>query len=531
MLYLRCKRYKIMKNKNKWGLKDPIIDKSKSKNGKFVASYYFWRPDGTKGHSNTRSFNTEKRALSFAFELQNEKCQKAKENHTDLSKKTIEDAMDDYIKYLDDKLKIRSTEKTSKFKDYQNDMKAMKKHHTLASMLHKRLYDLEEDDFYEWVKYIDQKDIKDRINGLSGSRVWSYRKTMRQFLKYLSKEQYFSFDRNLSTTLEKRMFEYKPKNKDSGKREDIYVPTYLDIQIMGYSIDRKNFIGDYDYVLLKFLFYSGVRICEAIALQWKNVDFNRGLIRIRNSINQNEKRENVMHRINKDVGKTKNRNSRRDIPMMEVYYKLFKNYKNNYLKHFNLNERQAESAFCFPKLQSKYKDNRDCGPYYYQTQKWIGREINDICEKSGINNFPPESLRHACAKFISNDLRILESEAYDLFGHTDNKMLKEVYADLNSEETALRIARRQPGLFYINEEYERQLKEQQKERMKEFEKGEKLDSNFFTEQFRAIKAKIEHLIDEGRNYYTYNELEEPVIDRLVKQFHYDDMMTFIKEEE
>ena len=64
------------------------------------------------------------------------------------------------------------------------------------------------------------------------------------------------------------------------------------------------------------------------------------------------------------------------------------------------------------------------------------------------------------------------------------------------------------------------------EKRAQFEKGKKLEEDFFNDQFHAIKAKIEHLIDEGRTYYTYNELEASVIERLVKQFHYDDMMTF-----
>ena len=57
-----------------------------------------------------------------------------------------------------------------------------------------------------------------------------------------------------------------------------------------------------------------------------------------------------------------------------------------------------------------------------------------------------------------------------------------------------------------------------------------LDSDFFQDQFHALRDKIEHLFDEGQTYYMYTELEEPVVDRLVKQFHYDDYMIFLKEE-
>lgn len=519
-----------MEKKNKWGLSDPVIDKSKSKNGKFVAYYYYWKEDGTRGHSNTRSFTTEKRALSFAQERQDEKCRKAKELRTDLSKKTIEDAMDDYIADLEEKLKIQTTDKASRFKDYLDDMKAMKKHHTPAYLLHRKLYDIEEDDFKEWAKHIDTKDIKDSLTGLSGSRVWSYRKTLGQFLDFLSKNDYFAFDRKMGTKLKNAMYEYKLKDKKTGKKEDTYVPTYEDISIIGYNIDRSNFSGEYDYVLIKFLFYSGLRICEAIALRWCDVDFDRGLIYVNNSINQKEKRDNAMRRLRKNIYKAKNETSIRCIPMMEVYYKMFKNYKYNYMKHFNLSDRDIDSAFCFPKLQSKEREGRDKGPYVYQTQKWIGQETSRLCDDAGIDNFPPESLRHACARFIANDLRILESEAYDLFGHTDNKMLKEVYANLRAEEKALRIARRQPGLFYRNEEYEQQLKEKQKERLKEFEKGQKLEGIQFQADFRATRDKIQHLIDQGRTYYTYTADEEKVITRLVNQFHFDETMTFIKEE-
>ena len=199
--------------------------------------------------------------------------------------------------------------------------------------------------------------------------------------------------------------------------------------------------------------------------------------------------------------------------------------------HFNLDERDMDLCFCFPKLQSKTKYGTDKGPGVYQTQKWIEHELKIYCELSGLGYFPPESLRHGCARFLANDLRILEAEAYDLFGHTDNKMLKEVYANLSAEEKAIRITKKQPGLFYRDEEYERKLKEEREKRIESFKKGSQLDSEFFHEQFFAIKSKIEHLIEDGKTFYTYTELEEPVINRLVKQFHYDDMMTFLKEEQ
>lgn len=519
-----------MNKKDNWGLPEPIISKGKSKNGKYVAMFYYWKEDGTKGHSNTRSFSTKKKAINYAKAKQEEWAKKMQEHPTDLSKKTILQCLNDYENDLNDKLNIRTTEKASRFKDTLDDVKSIRKNHAPASILNKRLYELEDDEFFEWIKHIDQKDIKNRLNGLSGSRVWSYRKTLGKFLDFLSKKEYFAFDKKLGSALKNNLYEYKLKKKESGKREDVYVPTYLDMNVLGYSIKRDNFLGDYDYVLFKVLFYSGIRICEIIALRWCDVDFDRGLIHIFNSINQKEKRANVMYRISKGVGRTKNKGSQRYIPIMEVYYKLFKNYKHNYQMHFKLDENEMWDCFCFPKLQSKEKEGKDKGPRVYQTQKWIQQELARRCDDSGVDKFPPESLRHGCARFIANDLRILESEAYDLFGHTDNKMLKEVYANLSAEEKAVRIAKRQPGLFYRDEEYERKLKEKQKKRAERFKKGEKLDSDFFQDQFHALRDKIEHLIDEGQTYYMYTELEEPVVDRLIKQFHYDDYMTFLKEE-
>lgn len=520
-----------MNSKDNWELPEPRISKSKSKNGLFVAEFQYYKADGTKGHTNTRSFTTEKRAIKMAKALQEESANKKRKGITKLSDKTIEQAIDDYVDYLDNLISIQTTKKASKFKGYQDDIKSLKNNHTPNDLLNTKIRELEDDDFKLWIKHINEKDIKGSISGLSGSRVWSYRKTINKFIEFLNKNEYFIFDKNLADNLHKHMYEYKIKPKDEGKREDVYVPTYLDINIFCSGYKRDTFLSDYCYCLYKILFFSGIRICEIISLRWKDVDFNSGLIHIDNSINQKELRSNVMYRINKGVGKTKNDKSKRYIPMMEVYYKLFKNYKRNYQKHFKLNDTYMDLAFCFPKLQSRYKDKDDFGPFVYQSQKWIRAEIERQCDETGIPYFPAESLRHACAKFIAKDLHILESEAYDLFGHTDNKMLKDVYADLTGEEKARRIAKRQKGLFYRNPEYEKQLKELQKKRIEEFKKGDKLEGELFREQFQATKAKIEHLIDEGTEYYTYNKDEEPIIDRLVKQYKFDEFMTFIKEEE
>jgi len=70
----------------------------------------------------------------------------------------------------------------------------------------------------------------------------------------------------------------------------------------GKGVDKDKigqFTNLYWYTFWSVLYFTGMRVGELIALQWKNIDFDdgdygTGVIYVTNAINHKEIRENVM---------------------------------------------------------------------------------------------------------------------------------------------------------------------------------------------------------------------------------------------
>lgn len=74
---------------------------------------------------------------------------------------------------------------------------------------------------------------------------------------------------------------HKEKVKVYSKEQLITLFDYLNSK-------PETYRNDFDKTLLRFLFYSGVRISEALALNWSDIDFQENTVTINKTLSQSK---------------------------------------------------------------------------------------------------------------------------------------------------------------------------------------------------------------------------------------------------
>ena len=215
--------------------------------------------------------------------------------------------------------------------------------------------------------------------------------------------------------------------------------------------DEANFIKP----LCITLMFAGLRIGEALALKWKNIDFNNKTIRVERAITQVPKFDeqgNIKDRITV-IGDTKTTCSVRDIPVTDIVIETLKQWKDKQ------NERQQTNPDVTAILTSptSFVFANDDGSYrtYSGTRKIFDR----FKRRNGLNKFNIHfhGLRHTFSNMLfemNENPKVIQQ----LLGHRDVKTTITVYNSVNSD--------------YVREATDRlntKIQEQQKEKEIEIE--------------------------------------------------------------
>lgn len=201
------------------------------------------------------------------------------------------------------------------------------------------------------------------------------------------------------------------------KRKDIKAPSVEDIN---YIIEEANSLckngakkyGNAAYVII-LIIYTGMRVSEAIGLQWKNVDIEKKEINIDHSLAmvREESADGQNHyRYVEKAAKTKD--SIRKIPLpnkaLEVIH-YFEQYHTSDNDYICVNDK-----------------NRN-----HYTKRQIERTLERIVQNSQCKNkaFTPHSLRHGYGSILLSkgiDIKIVS----ELLGHSDISFTYNVYIDV-----------------------------------------------------------------------------------------------------
>ena len=145
----------------------------------------------------------------------------------------------------------------------------------------------------------------------------------------------------------------------------------------------KKFINIVDnrfyYIIFNFFYYTGLRIGEVIALNWKDIDFNKKTLRVNKTLSYKVFDEKYV------ITTPKTNNSNRIIDLDDNLLKLLKEHKDNQKKTFGFNE----NWFVFG----------DVNPLPPTTFK---RYLSNYIKTANIKNITPHGFRHSHVSLLVN---------------------------------------------------------------------------------------------------------------------------------
>ena len=300
---------------------------------------------------------------------------------------------------------------------------------------------------YEIDNYAIQKLVNNLMEqGYSNDTVKKCKHLLNQFFEYAIDNKWILVNPTL-------------KVKIKGKR-NIYQANDDEIRdkfLNALNKDEANFIKP----LCITLMFAGLRIGEALALKWKNIDFDNKTIKVERAITQVPKFDeqgNIKDRITV-IGDTKTTCSVREIPVADIVIETLKQWKDKQ------NHRQQADPAVTTILTSptSFVFANDDGSY--RTYSGCRKIFDRFKKRNGLNKFNIHfhGLRHTFSNMLfemNENPKVIQQ----LLGHRDVKTTITVYNSVNSD--------------YVREATDRlntKIQEKQKEQAEEFSKDEMTD--------------------------------------------------------
>lgn len=212
-------------------------------------------------------------------------------------------------------------------------------------------------------------------------------------------------------------FLYIPKQKTSLEESERMTvdKKYLEKDVLKLFLSiAKDYGLDYDYTLFRVLAYTGVRVGEALALKWSDIDFDNKSISINRRITH---QKNNLVDFELDTPKTAT--SKRTISVdsimiaalneLKIYQQWFRS------KHGDV----ADFGFVFINLQTRKG--------YPQTQKHVELRLNRIKRMAGIQqHITPHTFRHTHTSLLA-EAGVELTTIMERLGHKNDSITREIY--------------------------------------------------------------------------------------------------------
>ena len=327
---------------------------------------------------------------------------------------------------------------------------------------------------YEIDNYAIQKLVNNLMEqGYSNDTVKKCKHLLNQFFEYAIDNKWVLVNPTLKVKVKGKRKVYE----EDDEKYKAMPPEIRDKFLDALNKDEANFIKP----LCITLMFAGLRIGEALALKWKNIDFDNKTIKVERAITQVPKFDeqgNIKDRITV-IGDTKTTCSVREIPVADIVIETLKQWKDKQ------NHRQQADPAVTAILTSPttFVFANDDGSYrtYSGTRKIFDRfKRRNGLDKSNIHF---HGLRHTFSNMLfemNENPKVIQQ----LLGHRDVKTTITVYNSVNSD--------------YVREATDRlNTKIQENQKTKELEKYE-YDNNMTDEEIEERIQELERLQEQKK---------------------------------
>ena len=308
---------------------------------------------------------------------------------------------------------------------------------------------------YEIDNYAIQKLVNNLIEeGYSNDTIKKCKHLLNQFFEYAIDNKWILVNPTFKVKVKGKRNIYEEDNDEKYKAMP---PEIRDKFLDALNKDEANFIKP----LCITLMFAGLRIGEALALKWKNIDFDNKTIKVERAITQVPKFDeqgNIKDRITV-IGDTKTTCSIREIPVADIVIKTLIQWKNKQTDR-QQNNPDVSAILTSP---TSFVFANDDGSYrtYSGTRKIFDRfKRRNRLDKFNIHF---HGLRHTFSNMLfemNENPKVIQQ----LLGHRDVKTTITIYNSVNSD--------------YVREATDRlntKIQEKQKEQVEEFSKDEMTD--------------------------------------------------------
>ena len=498
----------------------------KTKKKEYKCSYRFMGLDGKVHQTDTPWCETPDEALQAkanGIRLHQEEL-KQREKKKEASKKgTVRKAFEEFVADMEREADPTNyQEQIAGRRSLFRDARTILNFYLPDDIANIKLTKLEASDFARWLTYLNtvKKAKKGTDEVLGGATVREFRGILLRFNNWLDQQGYYR-DSDMVVITEIRLGRVKLKRKSVGTRIDRNYPTFDEFKKITDYYKSKNlglFTNMYWYTFYTFLFYSGVRVSEAIGLRWRDIDFSAenglGVITIQNAIDAHENRSTVNKRLEKNIQFTKNETSVRKITIWSAYRQLLKDYKEDSVYEFHCNEADLENRFVFPNITARDPKDR----IGFQRHNNLLRETDRVSKALGLPKYDNQMFRHACAYFLILDQKLSEDDVYRYFGHKDSEMLKNIYAKLNVDQNLKKTNQSLKGLITNEDFADPAVSENHKLRLERLKVGETQTAHISKNRITRIYNQILRAIEKNQDSYYYKDMNADII-AIIKAEH------------
>lgn len=204
----------------------------------------------------------------------------------------------------------------------------------------------------------------------------------------------------------------KPKSKEVKKKDNCYTKDELNKFL---SVAKKD-SSQVFYILSHTIAYTGMRIGEALALKWSDINFTDKTISINHTL--------VTVDGKKVLQTPKTKASKRIISVDQYTLKL--------LKEWQLEQKKAFFKLGKPYLHGdNFIFTNSFGGLYFSNE--IRKIMSRLIKRNGLKQISPHGLRHTHASLLFES-GIQPKEISDRLGHTNIKTTLDLYTHINDNQ-------------------------------------------------------------------------------------------------